>query len=124
MEEALFELQVAIKRLLKNLKANSAVDKNKGLSDVKLPKISVSTSDGKFLNWKSFQEQFDAMIQCKTGLNNTEKLMYLQEALKDGQARFVIKGLTPRSKSYEEAIKCLREWHDHPRLVHWENIRA
>ena len=90
MEEALFELRVAIKRLLKTIKADSAVDKVKGLSGVKLPKISVPTFDGKVLNWKSFWEQFDATIHCKTGLNNTEKLMYLQEALKDGPARFVI----------------------------------
>ena len=32
LEEALFELRVAIKRLLKNIKAESAVDKVKGLS--------------------------------------------------------------------------------------------
>ena len=43
LEEALFELRVAIKRLLKNIKAESAVDKHKGLSGVKLPKISVPT---------------------------------------------------------------------------------
>ena len=41
LEEALFELRVAIKRLLKNIKAESAVNKDNGLSGVKLPKISV-----------------------------------------------------------------------------------
>ena len=87
MEEVSFELRVAIKHLVKSIKAETAVDKDKGLSSVKLPKISVPASDGKVLNWKSFWEQFDATIHCKTGLNNTEdKLMYLQEALKDGRA--------------------------------------
>ena len=83
LEEALFELQVAIKCLLKNTKAESAVDKEKGLGGVKLPKVSIPTFDGKVLNWKSFWEQFDATIHCKTGMNNTKKLMYSQEALKD-----------------------------------------
>ena len=46
MEEASFELRVAIKRLLKNIKPESAVHKDKGLSGVKLPKISVPTFDG------------------------------------------------------------------------------
>ena len=124
LEEALFELRVAIKCLLKNIKAVSAVDEDKGLGGVKLPKISVPTFDGKDLNWKSCWEQFNAIIHCKTGLNNTEKLVYLQEALKDGPARFVIQGLTRTSESYKEASKCLREWYDRPRLVQEEHIRS
>ena len=69
LKEALFDLRVAIKHLLKNIKAKSAVDKDKGLSGVKLPKISVPTFNGKVINWKSFWEQFDATIHCKAGLN-------------------------------------------------------
>ena len=76
LEEASFELQVAIKRLLKDIKTESAISKETGLSKVKLPKVSVPTFDGKVISWKSFWEQFDATIQCKTGLNDTEKLMY------------------------------------------------
>ena len=106
LEEASFEIQVAIKCLLKNIKSESTASKGIALSGVKLPKVSVPTSDGKVLNCKSFWEQFDATIHCKTRLNNTEKLIYLQEALKDGPARFVIQGLTRTSESYEEAIRC------------------
>ena len=124
LEEALFELWVAIKRLLKNIKAASAVDKHKGLSRVNLPKISVRIFDGEVLNWKSFWEQFDATIHCKAALNNTEKLMYLQEALNHGPARFVIQGLTQTSESYEEAIKCLRDRYDHRNLVQEEHIHS
>ena len=124
LEEALFELRVAIKRLLKKIKTESAVTKEPGLGGVKLPKVSVPTFDGKVLNWKNFWEQFDATIHCKTGLNKTEKLMYLQEALKDGPARFVIQGLTRTSESYEEAIKCLKMRYDRPRFVHEEHIRC
>ena len=116
LEEALFELRVAIKSLLKKIKAVSAVTKETGSCGVKLPKVSVPTFDGNFLNWKNFWEQFDATIHCKTGLNDTEKLMYLQDALKDGPARFVIQGLTRTSESYKEAIKCLKERYDRPRF--------
>ena len=69
LEQALVDLRVAIKRLLKNIKAESAVDKDKGLRSVKLPKISVPTFDGKVLDWNSFWEQFDATIHCITKLN-------------------------------------------------------
>ena len=90
LEEASFELQVAIKCLLKNIKSKFTESKDIGLSGVKLPKISVPIFDGKVVNWKSFWDQFDATIHCKTGLNNTKKMMYSQEALKDVPARFVI----------------------------------
>ena len=58
--------------------------KRPGLSEVRLPKVSVPTFDGKVLNWKNFREQFDTSIHSKTGLSDTAKLMYLQDALKDG----------------------------------------
>ena len=48
--------------------------------------------------------------------------MYLQEALKDGLARFVIQGLTRTSESYKEAVKCLREQYNGPFLAQKEHI--
>ena len=58
-----------------------------------MPKISIPTFDGKILSWKSFWEQFDATIHSKAGLNDIEKLTYIQDALKDSPARFMIQGL-------------------------------
>ena len=91
---------------------------------MKLPKVSVSTFDDKVLNWKNFWEQFDATIHSKPGLSDTAKLMYLQDALNDGPARFLIQGLTRTSESYEEAIKCLKERYNQPRLIQEEHIRS
>ena len=91
---------------------------------VRLPKISIPTFDGKILSRKSFWEQFDATIHSKAGLNDIEKLTYLQDALKDSPARFMIPGLIRISKNYEEAIKCLKERYDWPRLVQEEHIRS
>ena len=48
--------------------------------------------------------------------------MYLQVALKDVLARFVMQGLTQMSKSYEEAIKWWKEWYDQPQLVQEDRI--
>ena len=94
-----------------------------GLSGLKLPKRSVPTFDGRVLNWKIFWEQFDAAIHSNGGLSDTERLTYLQDALKDGPARFVIQGLSRTSESYQEAIQCLKERYDRPRLVQEEHIR-
>ena len=71
--------------------------KETGLSEMKLPKVSVPTLVGKVLNWKNFWKQFDANIHSKTGLSDTAKLMYLQDALKDGPARFFIRELIERA---------------------------
>ena len=57
-------------------------------------------------------------------MNDISKLTHLQDALKDGLARFVLQGLPRTSESYEEAIKCLKERYDPPRLVHEEHIRS
>ena len=91
-------------------------------SGVQLPKIRVPMFNGKVLSQKCFWEQFDATIHSKAGLNDTQKLMYLQDAVKDGPARFVIKGLTRTSESYEEVIKCSKECYHRPRLVQDEHI--
>ena len=48
----------------------------------------------------------------------------LQDTLKDGPTRFVIQGLTRRSESYEDTIKCLKERYNCPWLVQEEHIRS
>ena len=93
-------------------------------SGVQLPKISIPNFDGKVLSWKSFWKQFDATIHSKPGLNDIEKLMYLQDHPKDSPARFMIQGLTRTSENYEEVIKLLKERYDRPRLVQDKHIRS
>ena len=51
--------------------------------------------------------------------------MYLQEALKNGPATFVIQGLTRTSESFEETIRCLKERYARPcTLSSRANIRS
>ena len=60
----------------------------------------------------------------KAGLNDIEKLTYLQDALKVSPVRYMIQGLTRTSENYEEVIKCLKEQYDRPKLVQEEHIRS
>ena len=57
-------------------------------------------------------------IHSKAKLKDAEKLAYLSDALKDGPARHVVKGLSQDAGYYKEAIGCLQRRYDRPRLIH------
>ena len=82
---------------------------------VKLPKLEAPTFDGNLLNWKQFWGP--------TNLSDSEKLVYLQNALKDGSAKNAIEGLSRSGEHYTEAIDCLKSRYDHPRLIHQTYVK-
>lgn len=43
--------------------------------------------------------------------------------MKDGSAKNVIEGLSRSGEQYEEAVKCLQEQYDRPRLIHQAHVR-
>ena len=93
------------------------------MTGVNLPRIEIPTFDGNILNWRLFWEQFQAAVHDKPQLEEVDKLTYLRDALKDGPARNVIKGLTQTAESYQEAVRCLKDRYDRPRLTHREHVR-
>ena len=52
-----------------------------------------------------------------------EKLVYLQQALKDGSARHAIEGLSRSGDHYNEAVECLKHRYDRPRLIHHTHVQ-
>lgn len=50
--------------------------------------------------------------------------MYLQNALKGGPARDAIVCLTHSAENYKEAVKCLKERYDRPRMIHQAHVKA
>ena len=76
------------------------------------------------MNWAAFCQRFDALIHSRKGVDDAENLTYLRQALKDGPARHGIRGLSQTAKNYEEAIKCLQERYDRPRLIYQAHVRA
>jgi hypothetical protein len=54
---------------------------------------------------------------------DSEKLVYLQSALKDGTAKGVIEGLSRSGEFYSEAIESLHARYDRPRLLHQTHVR-
>ena len=106
VEKIVFDCSLEVKKLLlTRAPPTSSVDP-KG---VKLPKIDVPTFDGNLLHWTTFWEQFDVAVHSKSSLTDTEKLVYLQHALKGGSARQAIEGLSRSGDYYAEAIECLKD---------------
>ena len=57
-------------------------------------------------------------MQDHTYLSDAEKLVYLQQAIKNGSANSAIEGLLKTGDQYNEAVKCLKSRYNHPRLIH------
>ena len=68
------------------------------------------------LNWKTFWEQFKVSIHDRANISDTEKLVYLQHALREGTAKCVIESLSRSGEHYAEAVECLQARYDRPRL--------
>ena len=93
------------------------------MARVNLPRIEIPIFDGNIFNWYLFWEQFQAAVQDKPQLEEVDKLTYLRDALKDGPARNIIKGLTQTAESYQEPVRCLKDRYNRPRLTHRKHVR-
>ena len=120
LEKALFKTSLQIRRLLKAHVSAPSTSERKG---VRLPKLDVPTFDGNILNWRSFWEQFQVSVHDRSNLAESEKLVYLQHALKDGSAKQAIEGLFRSGEYYSEAIDCLQARYNRPRLIHRTHVR-
>ena len=62
-------------------------------------------------------------MHTRTVSSDQEKLVYLQQFLKDGPAKHTIEGLSRSGECYTEAIKLLKARYDKPRLIHQAHMR-
>ena len=121
VEKAIFDCSLNIKKLLHaRVPTSSPSSDTKG---VKLPKLDVPTFNGDILGWKSFWEQFCISVHDRSTLSDSEKLVYLRHALKDGTAKRAIEGLSRSGEHYAEAIDSLKSRYDRPRLIHQTHVR-
>ena len=75
------------------------------------------------MSWTRFWEQFRISVHERTSLADSEKFVYLQQALRNGSARSSIDGLSQSGDNYSEAIACLKARFDRPRLIHKGHVK-
>ena len=63
-------------------------------------------------------------VHDRSSLFDAEKLVYLQQAIKQGSARSAIEGLSQSGDQYKEAIGCLKSRYSRPRLIHRAHVRT
>ncbi len=126
MEGVLARCSLNLKQLISSLhtSTDSPSPSVRGSTGVKLPKLDVPTFDGSLLGWKSFWEQFSISVHDRTSLSNSEKLVYLQQALKGGPAKSAIEGLSRTGDHYDEAVQSLKIRYDSPRLIDQAHVRV
>ena len=129
-EDNIFEMSAKVKRFQfsspappSSSSSDSTLSSAPGSHAVKLPKIDVPTFGGELLRWQTFWEQFSVSVDSRADISNTEKLVYLRHALKDGSAKNVIEGLSHSGDQYKEAIDSLKARYDRPRIIHQAHVR-
>ena len=125
LESLHFDCSHRVKKLLSTHSSRSttvttAATDNKGS---RLPKLDIPTFNGDVLQWRQFWEEFQVSVHHRSSLSNAEKLVYLQQAIKDGSARSAIEGLSHSGDHYHEAIDCLKGRYNRPRLIHGAHVR-
>ena len=123
LEEHMFGCGLQIKKTLAAGTASAThppVSVDKG---VKLPKLDIPRFDGQLINWSSFWEKFQISVDEQPSLSDSEKLVYLKQALKNGNARSVIEGLSRSGDQYKQAIESLKQRYDRPRILHQSHVQ-
>ena len=91
---------------------------------VKLPKFMLKKFTGDPLEWKTFQETYEAAIGQNESLSEVEKFTYLRGYLQ-GTAFQAIKGFPLTSENYKHAWELLKERYGNSQLIvscHMNNL--
>ena len=126
LEQELFATSLQIKQEMdaRSTLAVTTAPPSSGPKGMRLPKLETPIFNGNVLSWRKFWEQFSISVHDRTDLSDSEKLVYLQQALKEGSAKSVIEGLSHTGDDYQEAVKCLTTRYDRPRIIHQAHVKT
>ncbi|GFY23605.1 uncharacterized protein TNCV_1039041 [Trichonephila clavipes] len=115
MEVDADNLEVSLNTLLESSNVNTSelsVKNDFANYNVKLPSINLPEFSGQYIDWLQFKSQFVSLIHDNTCLSDSQKLYYLQSALK-GHA----KQLQTVNDSYSSLFEALEGRYENKRLI-------
>ena len=121
VDKLAFECLFTIKKRLHSNTTDHATTGTE-TSVTKLPKLKVPTFHGDILQWKSYWEQFCVSVHHRSNPTKAEKLVYLQNSIKNKAAKCLNKGLTKSSEHYDKTVKSLLFRYDRPCLIHQTHV--
>ena len=102
--------------------ANGSSSGSRVGAEVKLPKLSLPTFDGKVEKWLLFWESFDACVH-RSDLPDVQKLSYLRSLLK-GEAAKSVEGLALTAANYSDAVDILTKRYGRPEKLVFMHIQS
>ncbi|KAI5632049.1 hypothetical protein NE865_15232 [Phthorimaea operculella] len=123
-ESVYFSCVSSIRNRVSELKGPSSQHKTGGcVSKLKLPNIEIKAFDGKYTDYQSFIEMFNALIYNDSDIDDVQKLFYLKFYLK-AEAYDLVKNLPVIGSSYKEALDILKERYDNKFKIVSEHINS
>jgi len=122
-DKMLFGFILTVKKRLHSA-VTPVVDIHSDTTTTKLPKLESLTFYGDILLLKNFWEKFWVSVYDRSSIPKKEKLMYLQNTIKDKRAKNRIAGLTKFSDYYDEVVKCLQKRYDRSQQIHQTHVHC
>ncbi|XP_055543010.1 uncharacterized protein LOC129728587 [Wyeomyia smithii] len=92
------------------------------LPDLKLPQVNIPTFSGDYLEWQSFKDLFDSLVEQNPTLKDSQKLYFLKTNLA-GEAASLISHLKIEDANYKPALEKLASRYDKPREIASKHIQ-
>uniref|UniRef100_A0ABD2WLM0 Peptidase aspartic putative domain-containing protein n=1 Tax=Trichogramma kaykai TaxID=54128 RepID=A0ABD2WLM0_9HYME len=92
-------------------------------SSRKLPAIQLPTFSGRYADWKSYKDMFQAMLTDNNGLTDVERLYYLKSSLTDEAAK-TIKNIPVTEDNFKRAWDRLVDHYDNKRTLVYSALQA
>ena len=126
-EDKLSKLQLEVERSLFDVSEDQASSPNSVVFRNRKQGNQAPQARSSHLRWGDFElEGLLGAVSCVSARplypSNSEKLVYLQSALKGGSAKQAIKGFSQSGEFYAEAVECLQSRYDRPRLIHQTHV--
>ena len=91
---------------------------------IELPKIKVPTFSGDIMSWSTFWSSFKSTVHNRTELDDSQKLNYLRQAIKDPTLQLLLNTPMETPETYQNIIKELQERFQKVREIHQALVKT